>query len=775
METRFKKGSGVFAGTARWVLRTKTPDPFLNRRPDKRPPRDGMALVLVLGVVTFALAIAYVAMRTQSTASRVQQNAGRQALARQAANAGISAALRAMHSNSWQGVDTTLTGQLNADDTYEVKFVTGDPSLTASDPDWHDYPYRVTLRSTGYARDPANPTVRAVHRTRAVVQLVPRKLSPPPASWASLQNYTIDQWANRAVDIEMPFRAEGPVMLQGPLSMFSDYPYVSKPFDGDIDEVAVFNRALTAAEIGAIYATMVAGEALTSYPGLDDLTEFPPTVADWYELLDPISWWRLNEAAGATVAADEQNANHGTYAGAVAGVTGAPIGGMNSAARFDGLNDYVDVGKFNISGSAMTILAWFKVNSFGYDDGRIISKATSPDENDHYWMLSTIKQTDKYRLRCRLKTGGNTTTLIASLGDVPTGQWVFAAMTYDGALMTLYKDGEPVGLTAKTGSIATNSSVPVYIGDNPPGSTRARYLRDLERRRVETAVDHRTFSGPIDMPFSRSSDDARSLLADDLKVTLNNVAASDTAPLTYPGNSVTSYRLYPGGKLYDAVEVMGISLAGQTLEPDMTANPLGIFYRDGALTLNNNTNIQGTLVVSGWTSLADLYFSGTNVNLSAAYVPPLDGSSQTLELPVAIVKDDIRALHGTDATVRGFVTAGDEFELQAGDDSMRVDMEGRLVTGELLVRERWNWDESQSWWRERANEFLAQLGAAGAISYFPDWLEQQQDLPVEPKLQIKPPSQPVSYHWHDWNSPLFVPGDGDAGLRWDLIEWTTDF
>jgi hypothetical protein len=741
----------------------------------KRPPRDGMALVLVMGVIAFTLAIAYVAMRTQNTSSRVQQNAGRQAFARQAANAGISAGLRAMHTNSWQGVDTTLTGQLNADDTYEVTFVTGDASLTASDPNWHDYPYRVTLSSTGYARDPANPTVRAVHRMRAVVQLVPRELSTPPANWASLQNHTIHQWANRAVSIEMPFRAEGPVMLQGPLSLFSDYPYVSKPFDGEIDEVAVFNRALTEAEIGAIYETMVAGGALESYPGLESLTEFPPTVADWYKLLNPISWWRFNEAAGATVAADQRGAYDGTYAGATAGVPGAPIGGTNAAARFDGLNDYVDVGKFDVSGSAMTILAWFKVNSFDFDDGRIISKATSPDENDHYWMLSTIRQSGRYRLRYRLKTSGNTKTLIANKGNLPTGQWVFAAATYDGSQMTLYEDGSPVGSTGKTGSITTNSDVPVYIGDNPPGSTRARYLRDLERQRVDQAIDHRTFSGPIDMPFSRSSDDDRSLLADDLQVTLNDIAASNTSPLTHPGNAVTTYRLYPGGKVYNAVVLTGSTLSGQTLEPDMAANPLGIFYRNGELTLNSNASIQGTLVVDGWSSVADLFFSGTNVNLSAAYVPPLDGSSQTLELPVAIVKDDIRAYQGSDATVRGFVTAGDDFELQAGQDSMRYDLEGRLVTGELLVGERWNWDESDSWWRERANEFLTQLDAAGALPYFPQWLEKEHALPVEPKLQIKPPSQPVSYHWHGWNGPLFVPRDGEGGLRWDLIEWTTDF
>jgi hypothetical protein len=366
-------------------------------------------------------------------------------------------------------------------------------------------------------------------------------------------------------------------------------------------------------------------------------------------------------------------------------------------------------------------------------------------------------------------------TLIAATGDLQIGQWVFAAMTYDGDSMTLFKNGTPVGLTAKSGTIATNADVPVYIGDNPPGSTRARYLRDLERRRVDEAVDYRTFSGPIDLPFSRTAEDDRSLLEDDLHLTLNDVAAGSTAPLAHPGNGVTSYRLYLGGKVYRAVEILGSSISGQTLEPDMVDNPLGVFYRNGALTLNSGASILGTLVVDGSTSFADLFFSGTNVSLSSAYVPSLDGSSQSNELPVAIVKDDIRATSGCDVSVRGFVAAGDDFELRAGNGSMRYDLEGRLLTGELLVRERWDWAQTISWWRERAVEFLGQLDHAGAIRYFPQWLEGQQALTVEPKLQIRPPSQPVSYHWHDWTSPLFVPGDGDEALRWDLIEWTPAF
>jgi hypothetical protein len=717
-----------------------------------------MSLVLVLGVVSMAMAIAYTALRTQTTSSMVQGNSTRQATARQAANAGISAGLRVMHTADWNGVGTTLAGNLTNYDSYSVAFTPGDASLSPDHADWGDYPYRVTLVSTGYATDPANPKVRASHQVRAVVQLVPKKLSTAPENWPSLQENTIHQWGNRTVHIDLPFRAEGPVLLQGPLSLFRDYPYVSKPFDGEIDEVAIFSKALSAETIKDI-----------SKAGSD-------TLALLYKSNGPLAWWRFDESSGAQTAVDVIGRYDGTFHGA----TITKPGLFGNAAAFDGINDFVDVGKIDVSGSAMTILAWFKVDDFDYNDGRIISKATSPDSNDHYWMLSTISSGGKYHLRFRLKTGTKTQTLMADKDDLKAGKWYFAAAVYDGKEMKLYADGNEVGSAARGGSIATNSEVPVYIGDNPPGSTRARYLRDLADMADDTGGDtggdkegdHRTFTGPINLPLSRSSELDQSLLRDDLRVTVHDVTATDEAPLAHPHDAVLTYQLFNGGKVYHAETISHSYLSSKTLEPDMVNNPLGIFYRSGALTLGNDVTIRGSLIVNGSSWVPDLYLDGKNINLSPSSIPKLNGSSQQIELPVALVRDDFRVRDNTNSTVKGLVLAGDDFEIQSGTASDTFELEGRLFTKELLVRERSDWDQSASWWRSRANEFLAQVGKDSSSRFFPRWLEQQRHFAVEPKIRIKPAANPVSYHWHDWDSPLFVPADGDAGLRWDLIEWT---
>ncbi|MBW2256992.1 MAG: LamG domain-containing protein, partial [Deltaproteobacteria bacterium] len=137
---------------------------------------------------------------------------------------------------------------------------------------------------------------------------------------------------------------------------------------------------------------------------------------------------------------------------------------------FDGADDFVDVGTFDVSGSALTLAAWIQPRNLANcssADCRILSKATGTAEADHYFMLGTISSGASVVLRFRLKTGGTTTTLIGS-GALPEDTWVHAAAVYDGSFMELFLNGIPVGSTPKTGALSTNATVGVWIGSNPP-------------------------------------------------------------------------------------------------------------------------------------------------------------------------------------------------------------------------------------------------------------------------------------------------------------------
>lgn len=181
-----------------------------------------MAVVLVLVVLSVGLAMAYGMMRVQATAEQVQNNSIHRGDARQAALSGISIGLWKMHQTGWAGAGTTTSGSLNAYDSYEVTYATGDPNLTSASADYAMYPFRVTVLSKGYSTDPGTGA-KATHQVRAVVQLVPRKLSDPPTDWANILPYSVFQKKNDDFKIHMPMQMRGIVRIQGELKLNNDY------------------------------------------------------------------------------------------------------------------------------------------------------------------------------------------------------------------------------------------------------------------------------------------------------------------------------------------------------------------------------------------------------------------------------------------------------------------------------------------------------------------------------------------------------------------------
>ena len=178
-----------------------------------------------------------------------------------------------------------------------------------------------------------------------------------------------------------------------------------------------------------------------------------------------VAHWLMDSATGKSIVDRSGYGHPGTL------VNGAKVI-ADEGVKFDGVDDYVNVGKLNIAGDAVTVGAWFWANDLSDCDGngcRIISKATGVSEQDHDFMISTIKSGSKTRLRFRLKTNGKTSTLTATSGNISRDEWVHVAASYDGERMRLYKDGIEVGSKAKQGSI-TNSNSLVWIGDNPPNA-----------------------------------------------------------------------------------------------------------------------------------------------------------------------------------------------------------------------------------------------------------------------------------------------------------------
>jgi len=187
-----------------------------------RSQRRGITLIIVLMLIAVTMALSYSMVRSQISVLQIQNNSTRRDQAYEAALTGISAALRKMNNNSWSGVDVSLTGSVTTNDTFKVTFTTGDPSLTTASSNYADYPYRVTLLSTGTSVDPVHGT-STTRRIQTVVRLITVQLGSETSEWPSMQQYTVYQTNTKPFTLNVPCRIEGSLRLQGAVTVCPDY------------------------------------------------------------------------------------------------------------------------------------------------------------------------------------------------------------------------------------------------------------------------------------------------------------------------------------------------------------------------------------------------------------------------------------------------------------------------------------------------------------------------------------------------------------------------
>jgi hypothetical protein len=365
-----------------------------------------------------------------------------------------------------------------------------------------------------------------------------------------------------------------------------------------------------------------------------------------------VASWPMNEGSGNVVNDASGNGNDGTLFNGPSWSGGELV--------FDGANDYADVGNFNVPGSALTITGRFRADSFancGYQDCRIISKATGTATGDHFMMVSTIKQNNTVRLRFRLKLNGTTKTLVASSGNLTGTGWVSFAAVYNGSRMLLYKDGAQVGSMAATGSIST-SNASVWIGGNPPTANSRPWdgsIADINvyNRALSAAEINNTGSSNTPPAFTSSP-----VTAANVGVAYNYSAAAtdpdtgdvvtlrvvkkpgwlsfsgngDTAELSGTPSSSGSYQVVlEAADLQNAVatQTFNIQVSGSSGGDGLVGSwPLDEGGGNTASDVSGN-GIDGTLVNGPSWSGDVLNFDGTNdhVTLGAVDVP---GSAMTL-------------------------------------------------------------------------------------------------------------------------------------------------
>lgn len=255
------------------------------------------------------------------------------------------------------------------------------------------------------------------------------------------------------------------------------------PFYGDIDEVALYDRALTPTLVAQHYATGINPAPVTSYPALIAQDA-------------PVAYYRLNEAIKAPAA------NLGTLGAAAIGTyvnSPAPIDGPNApaykgfdagnkASQFRGNASYVELNNpagLNIAGP-LTLEAWVQPAALQANLSNVIIGHGS---NDNF--------TGEVYLRLEngnYEVGGNggKASVAAPAGDLGSTAWIHLAGTWSAGTWTLYRNGEALA----TGADATG---PVAVANaNWAIGARGRWKEGIPTFPAPPpSTDHRVFTGGI--------------------------------------------------------------------------------------------------------------------------------------------------------------------------------------------------------------------------------------------------------------------------------------
>lgn len=237
------------------------------------------------------------------------------------------------------------------------------------------------------------------------------------------------------------FGSAGATTTSEPLQ-FGRYATYGNSFLGELDEITLWNRALTAAEINYLKHRRLQG----TEDGL-------------------LGYWRANEGSGGVLNSSAPGAFHGNIVNQLGWVNSFAAVALNPVAtnclRFNGSGGFVQVAHDNaLNAYPLTATAWFRTTDANPAFVGIVSKYV--DASGNGWAIGV--QGGKLR-------GFYYRSFAAAALDVvgaPTisdGGWHHVAMVVDASGGALYLNGTLIGSSAWTGSAGAPTSLePLQIG-----------------------------------------------------------------------------------------------------------------------------------------------------------------------------------------------------------------------------------------------------------------------------------------------------------------------
>lgn len=214
--------------------------------------------------------------------------------------------------------------------------------------------------------------------------------------------------------------------------------YATRFFKGTLDEVRVYSRALSEAEVHALYNWA---------PG-------------------PVAYYKLNEGTGTTSVNDSSGNNLIASMNGPMDQTNWVNGKYGSALGFNGSNQYLDAGEqalFNMGSHNLTLAVWFK-RSLG-TTANIVGEGSSGTNGLRYGLSFNTGDCGSTG-RIKAEIDDNTTKkYVCSTNSFNDNQWHYAALVRDDNNLRLFIDGTEAGTASDiTGYGSLNSTRSFTIG-----------------------------------------------------------------------------------------------------------------------------------------------------------------------------------------------------------------------------------------------------------------------------------------------------------------------
>ena len=223
-------------------------------------------------------------------------------------------------------------------------------------------------------------------------------------------------------------------------------------FAGSLDDVRIYNRALSASEITKLYSS-----------GLSIVNASQNTK----QTSDLVGYWSFNQPDFTDKIYDRSGQGNDAYFSGGATSTAKTIGKVGQGMRFDGVDDYVSAGfdsSLNITGQ-VTLSAWVKLSSAPSASG-------NPDIIDKWDWVGGLRSyslgTESGRFSASVSKDCTFPNRVAAISATTPelGVWTHIAMAYNGQAVTLYQNGVSIASAsyASPESICSTPATAVWLG-----------------------------------------------------------------------------------------------------------------------------------------------------------------------------------------------------------------------------------------------------------------------------------------------------------------------